>query len=149
MLGIASSLSYSCFKIKKYSLVKNLYTALGVGTAFLVGAAYISAEVMWSYSLFFFFIMIMSLISDLRDYEGDKKSNIGTLPVSIGYENVRKILFVLLGLFSVQSIFSYKLFAFLPFTFSMMYFLYKNRPSKAHSFGGLSFIFLTFWLLIY
>ena len=148
ILGIVSSLSYSCLKIKKYSLIKNIYTALGVGTAFLVGASYMNMEVMWSYLLFFFFIIIMSLISDLRDYAGDKKSNIRTLPVSIGYERVRKIIFILLGIFSIQVSFSSKLFAFLPFVLFMLYFLYKNKPSDAHSWGGFSFIFLTFWLYL-
>lgn len=138
---------YSLFKLKRYMLVKNLYTAVGAGLVFLLGATYISAEVMFYYSLFTFFIFIGSMISDLRDYEGDKVSKIKTLPVALGYELCKKINIFLLVSFSLIVFFS-KLILLIPFIGAMIYFVYKNRPELAHSCEGISFIFLAFWLLL-
>ena len=43
-IGVASSMVYSQFKVKKYSIMKNLYTAAGVGTSFLVGSMHMDEK---------------------------------------------------------------------------------------------------------
>lgn len=147
-LGVIIGISYSFFKLKKYFLIKNLYTGLGANSVFLVGAANINVEVVLYYLLVSFFILIISMISDLRDYKGDKISHIKTLPVSLGCYIAKKFIFLLLGIFSLLILLYFiNLFILLPFIFFMFYFLYKNKPSLAHFFGGFSFIFLIFWLM--
>jgi 4-hydroxybenzoate polyprenyltransferase len=148
LFGIIVSIVYSFFRIKKYFLIKNLYTGFGVSIAFLIGAANINIKIFWYYFLFSFFIIIISIISDLRDYKGDRFSHIKTLPISLGYNTAKKFVFLLLSIFSLLVLFFSNLFVLLPFVFLMFYFLYKNNPSLAHSYGGASFIFLTFWLII-
>jgi hypothetical protein len=38
--------------------------------------------------------------------------------------------------------------AFLPFIVLMIYYLLKNRPYDAHTYGGYSLMVLTIWLVI-
>ena len=81
ILGIA----YSLFRIKRFFLIKNIYTGFGVPILFLLGAASINVETLWYYFLLSSFSFAGSIISDIRDYEGDKKTCIKTLPVYMGY----------------------------------------------------------------
>lgn len=138
---------YSLFRIKKIFPFKNIYTSLVIMQFFLIGASNITIEII-EYSLFIsVFIFILSLISDLRDYNGDKKENIKTLPVYFGYEKTKVFVFILLGIFCLIISFS-KVFILLPFALTMKYFLFRNNFSYAHSCGGFSFVFLSFWLVI-
>jgi len=148
LVGTIISIHYSFFKLKKHFLIKNLYTGFGVSVVFLVGAISVNIEVVWYYFLISFFAVIISMISDLRDYKGDKINFIKTLPVSLGYDVTKNLIFLLIGLFSFLILFFSNLFILLPFVFIMLYFLYKNNPSSAHSFAGYSLVFLVFWLLI-
>ena len=147
LLGVLISIAYSFFKLKKYFLVKNFYTAFGASLVFLVGAGNISIPIMGYYALFTLFVFIGSSISDLRDYTGDKINNIRTLPVVLGYHLAKKIDFILLGLFSLTILFS-DLVVLLPFSLMMIYFLYKNKLTLAHSCEGFSFIFLVIWSVL-
>lgn len=148
LLGVITSLHYSFFKVKKYLLVKNLYTALGASLVFLVGATRFNVEIFWNYLLISFFVAVISMISDLRDYKGDKFSHIKTLPVFLGFGITKRIIFVLLGIFSLLILFLSNLFALLPFVFFIFYFLYRNNPQSAHFYGGISFVFLTLFLIV-
>ncbi len=148
LLGVLVSVIYSFFKLKKYFLVKNIYSGFGVSLVFLLGASSIAYETVEYYILISFFIFIASLISDLRDYEGDRLSNIRTLPVSLGYDNCKKLVFAFLSLFSFTILFFSGFIILLPFTMVMIYFLIKNKPTLAHSCEGLSFVFLAIWLVV-
>ncbi|MCK4634369.1 MAG: UbiA prenyltransferase family protein [Candidatus Aenigmarchaeota archaeon] len=148
LLGIVISFAYSFFKLKKHFLVKNFYTGFGATLVFLLGATYLTSEIIEYYILLSFFIFIGSAISDLRDYDGDAANNIRTLPVYLGYDAGKKIIFVLLSIFSFLILFFSGFIVFLPFTMVMLYFLLKNKPTLAHSCEGCSFIFLVFWLIL-
>ncbi|MBN2203250.1 MAG: UbiA family prenyltransferase [Candidatus Aenigmarchaeota archaeon] len=147
--GIISSFAYSRLKIKKYSVMKNVFTAIGVGASFLVGTTFFDMDVLWNYLIFMLFIFILSLTSDLRDFEGDKKSNIGTLPVSIGYEKARIFLMILLGIFTLNVLLTFRILVFIPFTVLMFYYLYLDKPKRVHSFGGYSLMFLAISLFVF
>lgn len=148
LVGIFVSLTYSFFKLKKHFLVKNFYTGFGASLVFLVGATYLTFEIVEYYILISFFIFIGSTISDLRDYEGDRLTNIRTLPVYLGYDTGKKIVFVLLSVFSFLILFFSGFTLLLPFALVMIYFLLKNKPTLAHSCEGFSFIFLVLWLIL-
>jgi len=142
--------SYSFFSIKKYFLIKNLYTGFVISLAFLFGAAAAStltAEVVIYYLLMSFFIFIGSLISDLRDYAGDKKTGTRTLPVILGFDKTKKLVYLLFSLFSFMVILLPKFTILLPFVLIMVWLLRKN-VSFAHSFGGLSLIALIMWAVM-
>lgn len=148
LAGLFVSVTYSLFKLKKHFLIKNFYTGFGASLVFLLGATYLTFEIIEYYILISFFIFIGSAISDLRDYEGDSLSDIRTLPVYLGYDTGKKIIFVLLSVFSFLILFFSGFIVFLPFTMVMLYFLLKNKPTLAHSCEGVSFIFLVFWLIL-
>jgi len=148
LLGVVVSITYSFFRLKEYFLVKNFYTGFGASIVFLLGAGNFSINILEYYLLFSLLAFIGSSISDLRDYEGDKLSNIKTVPVYLGYETGKRIDFVLLGIFSLSILFFSNLVILLPFPLLIFYFLYKNKAKIAHSFLGSSFIFSAFWFLV-
>ncbi|MCK4554967.1 MAG: UbiA family prenyltransferase [Candidatus Aenigmarchaeota archaeon] len=149
IVATITSLIYSKFKMKKYLLVKNIYTGFGVTQVFLIGAANssITTQIIIYYVVLSVFIMIESIISDLRDYKGDKKMNIRTLPVCFGYDYTKKMLLSVLVSYALF-VFFLKLFVLVPFIILMSLYLYKNRVCAAHFVGSLSFLFLMGWLLI-
>jgi len=142
------SMSYSAFKVKRIFLLKNLYTCFSIGMLFLIGSININGEVITYYMLLSFFTSIISMISDLRDYEGDKHSNFNTVPVFLGYDRARKFIFILLLTFSTTIIIFSRLLILMPYVFFMLYFIWKDRPKLAHAYGGGSWIFLAFWFFI-
>jgi len=147
VIGIWISFVYSFFKLKRYFLVKNFYTAFGASLVFLLGAGIVSLSSISYYLIFSLFLFIGSMISDLRDYRGDKLNNIRTIPVILGYQTAKKIGLALLGIFSVIILF-FDLIVLLPFSLSMIYFLLKNKPTLAHSCEGFSFIALVIWSML-
>lgn len=151
VLAVASSIIYSKFRLKKYILIKNIYTGFGVMLAFLIGAAAspISNRIIAQYFFLSFFIMILSIISDMRDYKGDKLAGINTIPVRLGFINTKNIVLLMLV---CQMLFAIVMFTELlviaPFAFIILFLVRKNSFSRAHFFGSLSFIFLTLSLLL-
>jgi len=148
VMEIIIGITYSLFRIKKYFLLKNIYTGFGVTQIFLLGAGNITIEIIQYYLLISFFIFIGSIISDLRDYKGDKNKGIRTLPVSLGYNKTKELVYFLLTVFFILILIYSDLLVLLPFALIMFFSLYKNNPSFAHSCGGFSLIFLTLRLMI-
>ena len=62
-----------------------------MGLSFIIGATIFNIEVFLYYLLFCFFVFLMSIISDIRDFAGDKNNNIKTIPVTIGYKSAKNI----------------------------------------------------------
>jgi len=144
---IVTSIAYSFFNIKKYFLVKNFYSGIGTPQLFLLGAGSLKFPVILYYLLMSLFFFASSLIADLRDYRGDKFVGIKTLPIHIGYERTKSIVYLSLALFLalvLQSI----LFPISIFIIPMIVSVFKERIETAHFLGGISLIFLTGWLSI-
>jgi len=147
---VITGMIYSFFRLKKYFLVKNFYTGFGMPQLFLLGAASLSKEVILFYFVFSIFFFIGSLISDLRDYGGDKAVGIKTLPVYLGYVLTKRIIyFLLIGtLVFILQLNLYILFPMLIFAMIMFFFLFKDKPKMAHFYGSTSFVFLIIWLIL-
>ena len=150
IIGITVSTIYSLFKIKKYFLLKNIYTGFGATQLFLLGAGGITIEIIQHYLLIAFFIFIGSIISDLRDCEGDKSVGIKTLPVYFGYDLTKKTIYFLLIILSVLilGMSVYNLFPMLVFVPIMFFYIVKNKPIIAHFSGVISLIFLVAWSIV-
>ncbi|MBN2331160.1 MAG: UbiA family prenyltransferase [Candidatus Aenigmarchaeota archaeon] len=150
--SILTLVVYSFLKLKKYLLLKNVYTAFCIALSFLIGAAssgLFTLEITIYYCLVVFFLFIGSLISDMRDYEGDKKAGIRTLPVHLGYERTRNMVCALLVVgIPLVLIFS-KFMVFIPVILMTVLAVLKNRPGLAHALGGLSFVLLMLIALIF
>jgi len=151
ILMLGANIFYSLLRIKRYTLLKNLYTGFGISLAFLFGAITgfeLNVEVMAYYFLMSLLIFIGSVISDLRDYDGDEKAGINTIPVTFGFHKTKNMVYILLALLSFLVVFFHRVIVLLPFVFATFIYLYKNKISFAHSFGGLSLIALSIWLLL-
>lgn len=141
---------YSLFRIKKYFLIKNIYTAAAVTQFFILGTMEISLGQTSYYVALFLFFFIGSIISDLRDYNGDKNSGVNTIPVLLGFEKTKKIIYLLI-VFSLFLFLKISLLALAPLIVSMPLILIlvsKNNSSLAHKCGGVTILFLTAWLFI-
>lgn len=145
--GILFGIFYSTLKLKRYLLLKNFYTAFGGSLVFLLGATFLSVDVIMGYLVFSFFLFIASAISDLRDYEGDKAEKINTMAVRFGYRVARKVILVLVLLLSFFLVFSPLPVLEIP-TLLIFFFLLKNKPVFAHSILGSSFVFSALWTLM-
>lgn len=135
LTGLSASVAYSIVKIKKWFLVKNLYTAANVILAFLFGAAAINQLPKGAFlyvPLIFFVAMSVSIIGDLRDYYGDHISGIRTLPVVLGYHRARRMVYIMLALLIGSGLFlnSRVFFPLVLLTPLTIFFLSKNNIPK-------------------
>ena len=143
---------YSYFRIKSIFPFKNLYTGFILSLVFLLGSAAnssITMQMIIYYLAISLHIVVISLISDLRDYEGDKSAGIKTVPVAFGYYACKKIIYGLLILFtlSVIALNLEGLFSLLPFIIPMVIYLKMNKPYHSHVAQMFSFMFLPFGII--
>ena len=146
-LPVILSWAYSSLRLKKIFLLKNVYTSFGITLIFLFGSSLTDLSQNLLASNFFIFITIFaaSICSDLRDYEGDKKAGVNTLPVVIGSRKARWVILISL-IFS----FYLSLKIFVPatfFVFLMLLLVLFNKPKKAHIVSGLMFFIFNIILL--
>lgn len=150
VLPLIIFLFYSSFRIKRYPLIKNIYTALGSSLVFFIGTGKMTESALIYYLFVAGFVFIGSVLSDLRDLEGDKMSGIRTLPVVIGEDATKKLLYLWICLFSMFLLILklHAFFLFLPFAFLISFFLSKNEIITAHILIGPPFVFTSLWLMI-
>ncbi|WP_406655793.1 UbiA family prenyltransferase [Methanolobus sp. ZRKC2] len=146
------NVSYSRFRLKKRFPLKNIMTGFGLTQVFMIGAANASLSnmVFTYYFIVSLFILLTSLISDLRDFEGDKKTGIKTVPVALGYNFSRKLSFILLFA-SSWTIYLFGLSGLntlLIFSIPIAYYLYVDNPKSAHKNLLYSFMALPFGILV-
>lgn len=143
-LWILACLGYSAFGIKRTLIIKNVYTGLVIGVAFLIGA---TAEGFFSSSMIIYYFLVsafgfnINLLGDLRGYEGDKLTGIKTIPVRFGYGVGKKIFYSVFSLFLLSIvILNFKLlyplgiFIFIAVLFLTTDDLIKSRYSILSSF---------------
>lgn len=142
---------YSSLRIKKYLLLKNIWTAFGVSQFFLIGLfASGSAVETAYYTVVFSLALIGSIIADMRDVEGDRKIGINTLSVKLGIRFSRLFLYLLYatvaGLILADGMREF--YIVLPFSAIAVTLISKNRFVEAHAIGGAASFTLLAWLLI-
>jgi 4-hydroxybenzoate polyprenyltransferase len=131
-----SAFIYSRYRVKNIFPTKNLYTGLSLTQAFIIGAANapITKEMLLYIPSLFLLLFVISLISDLRDYEGDRLTGIRTVPVVLGYGFTKKIAYVVIGIFTA-SVFVFKLYGLSPlllFVLPILSLVYLNKQKIAH-----------------
>lgn len=137
---------YSYYKIKDIFPLKNIYTGMSLTQAFMIGAANVPINMgMLLYTLpLFLLLFVASLMSDLRDYKGDKAIGIRTVPVVLGYEFTKMISYATL-IVLITSVFALRLWGLLPlliFVLPISILIYQNKPKKAHLITMTSFMCL-------
>lgn len=138
-LIILLAMSYSFFRIKKISLIKNISTGFILTLLFLFGASYhlrLTWEIVIYYLIISFYVFMLSLLTDLRDYDEDKAGGIKTFTVLLGRDNTTKFVYASIFLFLVfviisNSKFLYPLFVFAPLAGLL---LRKRSYKKAQSY---------------
>lgn len=153
LIWTIAGIIYSALRIKEIFLLKNIYTAFIMPLSFFVGAfanSQITFIMVEYYMLVALLVLVISLLGDLRDYEGDKASGINTIAVVLSYTKVRKLALSTLGLFSfLVLLLSSKAFYFLmPFILMAAIFLVKNNLKNTRICILSSFAFLPFILAI-
>ncbi len=149
-LVVASGLLYSPLRLKRYTLVKNFNSGFVLPLLFIMGAGLLNLGVFLYYFEISLFIFAISVVSDLRDYEGDRKMKLQTLAVRFSYNFARNTVYLIMAamgliLFSFQL---EKIFFFLPFMLAMVFFLAKNRPLLAHTAAISAFLGVTAYAII-
>ncbi|MCK4327518.1 MAG: UbiA family prenyltransferase [Candidatus Diapherotrites archaeon] len=143
ILSVLSGVVYSFLKLKKYTTLKNVYSAVGITFIFLMGASGNAFPVQSiQYALLFCgVILIGSIISDLRDVLGDEKAGFNTLPVRCGVEQTKGVIYSLVLLLLVLLFVLHStvkiLYIFLPLSAALVA---KERYHKAHTMTGYSFV---------
>jgi len=140
---------YSDFRIKRYFMAKNFISGIYLSLTFLMGVGFINADVLTYCLTAFLFIYTSSLVSDIRDHDGDKEAGLRTVPVILGLNNTKKIIYVLYLIFSIlvfyMSLTEYIIFSlFVPIIIVSM--IMKNE-TYAHRLGGLSIILTIIFIL--
>lgn len=85
-------------RLKNIIGVKNIMVAISFVAITFIPVIFlqkINKMILLLFYLFFIKIFINTVLFDVRDIEGDKKSNIKTIPVAIGRLKTKKLLFVL------------------------------------------------------
>jgi 4-hydroxybenzoate polyprenyltransferase len=148
LLGVPVIMAYSAFRVKRVFLLKNLYTGLMMGYAFMIGISVsgaITSDILYILSVVFLVGFTGNMIGDIRGYEGDLASGAKTLPVMIGVDpSVRFTHFIFLGL-STHILLSgyYLLYPIVPFVFLVSLFLAAGRQRPARYSAILSFVVLS------
>jgi 4-hydroxybenzoate polyprenyltransferase len=149
---VALDIAYSKFRMKKIFPMKNIFTGFGLTQVFFIGAANapITLTTITYYVVVSLFIFITSLVSDLRDYEGDKATNIRTIPVVFGYAKGKMFAYFVLLLASavILDMNLTRLYLLLLFSVPIIAYLYRNEPKTAHHYLLTSFIFLPLGTLL-
>lgn len=139
--------AYSSFRMKRYLFVKNIYTALASSLVFFIGAGEFTETAILYYLFVSGFVFIGSVISDIRDLDGDRAAGIRTIPIVFGEDLAKKFVHLSLLIVSILLIVSNLsgFFVLLPFAFLISLHLFKGDIITAHILIGVPFAFVTLW----
>ena len=149
LLFVFLGVIYNVFRIKRYTLIKNLYTSFGVSLIFLIGTSHLSFEVLWYYVIIYIIFFVGSLISDIGDEKGDRAGGFKTLPVVWGEERVKLFITLLMLFMFGLVLLTHNFHILLPFEIPVLFLLIKNKIKFSHLLGGFSILFLSIWLSIF
>jgi 4-hydroxybenzoate polyprenyltransferase len=151
LISLFIGIFYSISRIKNMFPLKNLYTGLALPTVFLIGAfagSTVSLTAFVYYLLLSVNIFTISLLSDLRDFKGDKETGLRTLPVVLGQRVARRIVYLALLLFSAAIlVFRFEgLYVLLPFSALVLLDTVMGQYRTAHLYIMVSYMCLPFYL---
>ena len=135
---------YSFFRLKKVFILKNIFTAAMSAPLFFYGttSSFLTLEIVLYCIALFFFVLIASLVGDLRDYAGDKKANLKTFATITSYSLTKKVSYSLIfGFISFAYLFNLSAFYVLfPFLISVFLLLLFDKIKFAHKYLMMSVI---------
>jgi 4-hydroxybenzoate polyprenyltransferase len=146
-ISMVAGFIYSGFRIKRFFLVKNLYTGLFMSTTFFMGATIGNqnlGEIAPYLPLLFLFCMSGNLFGDVRGYEGDRLAGLKTIPIRFGRRAAKYIIYLNFSVISASSILLgyFFLLPMMPSMFATSFFLNRDKYKMARSSHLLTFIVL-------
>jgi len=149
LLVMFSGVLYSGLRLKEYTGVKNLNSGFVLPLLFLMGAG-LSYQSLVSYFLISLFVFAGSIVSDIRDHDGDAKAGVKTLSVRYGRDVAKKTAYIsLLIVLSLVIYLGIEKIIILPvFSIAMIGLIELDMPRKAHGVAAFSFVGLAAWSLI-
>ena len=149
VMFIVTGVAYSIFRIKKYILLKNIYTAFLISLSFLLGMGFYAPGAAFYFFVIYSTIFVGSVISDMRDVEGDRGSGIRTVPVAIGIMKTKYLVAALIIITTAaMMVDARRLFVFSLFAFASLLLIIKNDFARAHKIGMSSFLFFDIWMAL-
>jgi len=153
ILVTIAGISYTLFSMNARSfshLLKNFYSGANIPLLMVMGAGLVNAEVLVYYFVLGLFIFLGSVISDLRDYSGDKQTGKRSLATVYSYGEGRLVAVASLLAFDflVVGLSIFHLALFVAASFVMIALLFANKPRVAHISGGLALMSTVVMLLL-
>jgi 4-hydroxybenzoate polyprenyltransferase len=147
LISIVAGFAYSFFRIKRFP-VKAIYSGFFLSLPFLIGAVvenHFIAEMIPYFLLIFLIGFTGNLLGDIRGYSGDMLAGLKTIPVMLGVDLSKSIVYLNLGLFSFFSIMlGYFMFMpMIPLLVAASLFLNRDNHAMARS-----SIMSTFFILV-
>lgn len=95
---------YSALRLKKIFGLKNVYTVVVTSLVFFLGASYhgINQNIAINAIAVSLPVLIVSMLGDLRDHDGDRKSGVRTIPAALGYLVGKRVTYALYGTLSLS-----------------------------------------------
>ena len=153
LIMIPFTITYSRFRLKRIFIVKNLYTGLGFGLTFIIGAStkgILTYEMLYTSLLVFPIACGGNMIGDMMGYKGDLAAGVRTLPVVVGLDAAKRFVELMLLGFSISILISrdYLLYPLAPFGLMGSFFLAMDRKMAARVCMLTSFAAYSVFLLI-
>ncbi len=147
------SLAYSGLRIKRFFLVKNLYSGLSVSASFLVGATMsnlLDIAMLPYFMLLILLTLTSNLMGDVRGYTGDQINELKTIPVILGMRLSKMVIYFNILLFSSVAVMHgyHDLMTLIPFLGGTMFFVNKDHHRIARAFMLMSFIMMLPFVLM-
>jgi 4-hydroxybenzoate polyprenyltransferase len=153
LISLVAGFAYSAFRIKRFFIIKNLYSGVFLSAPFLIGAAAGSAL---SAAMIPYFILISvigftsNLIGDVRGCEGDRLAGLKTIPVMAGIGTSKAIVHLNLWTVSFISIALgyFMLVPIIPSLAAVSFFVGRDDHRKARSSMISTFLVLLSFLVL-
>lgn len=146
LLTLGISFLYSCppLRLKRIVFLSHLCIGLASGLVFLEGVSLIGNLLPLSgfelkfFILIIFVFLIDSQLKDIKDYEGDKKAGISTLPTLLGEKRAKMLMSIMISLLFIFIIVFLNLIFLMPFAvvcgLGVSYFLNRKNYKEMHVF---------------
>lgn len=150
---VALSLIYSGRpRIKERFLLKNIYTGFAISLSFVIGATaegYIPNVILSYVFIVFILGFAANVLGDIRGYAGDKSIGMVTLPILLGFEKTKIIIYsiILFLLIMVLLLENSAFYPIMPFMIAAVIFLFRNRMRSSRMSMLSSFAFLPVFLI--
>jgi len=104
LLACSLGVVYSALRLKKIFGVKNIYTVIVTSLVFFLGQSLhpITSQTAANALAVSLPVLIVSMLGDLRDHDGDRKAGVKTIPAALGYNVGKRVAYSLYGILSIS-----------------------------------------------